>query len=156
MAVTNSESLKSNGTFFGRRIARADGVAKVTGQADYALEHDLAGVVHAVIVESTVPSGRIGKIDLAAARTMPGVLRILTHADALPLKSCPMVPAGSVMESFLPLQDDRIRYNGQPIALVVADSFDHATEAAGGCAMDYETDRPAPALETPRLRPLSV
>jgi len=69
MAVTNSESLKSNGTFLGRRIARADGVAKVTGQADYALEHDLAGVVHAVIVESTVPSGRIGKIDLAAART---------------------------------------------------------------------------------------
>ena len=55
MAVTNSESLKSNGTYLGRRIARADGVAKVTGRADYALEHDLAGIVHAVIVESTVP-----------------------------------------------------------------------------------------------------
>ena len=156
MAVTNSESLKSNGTFLGRRIARADGVAKVTGQADYALEHDLAGVVHAVIVESTVPSGRIGKIDLAAARTMPGVLRILTHADALPLKSCPMVPAGSVMESFLPLQDDRIRYNGQPIALVVADSFDHATEAAGRVRIDYETELAVADIDDPTARPIDV
>ena len=156
MAVTNSESLKSNGAFLGRRIARADGVAKVTGRADYALEHDLAGVVHAVIVESTVPSGRIGKIDLAAARTMPGVLRILTHADALPLKSCPMVPAGSVMESFLPLQDDRIRYNGQPIALVVADSFDHATEAAGRVRIDYETELAVADIDDPTARPIDV
>ncbi|WP_307756216.1 molybdopterin cofactor-binding domain-containing protein, partial [uncultured Bradyrhizobium sp.] len=156
MAVNESESLKSNGTFLGRRIARVDGVAKVTGQADYALEHNLAGVVHAVIVESTVPSGRIGKIDLAVARTMPGVLRILTHADALPLKSCPMVPAGSVMESFLPLQDARIRYNGQPIALVVADSFEHATEAAGRVRIDYETELAVADIDDPAATSIDV
>ncbi|WP_438590766.1 hypothetical protein, partial [Escherichia fergusonii] len=82
------------------------------------------------------------------------MLRILTHADALPLKSCPMVPAGSVMESFLPLQDDRIRYNGQPIALVVADSFDHATEAAGRVRIAYETGLAVADIDDPTARPI--
>ncbi len=156
MSISNSEQLSHNGAFLGRRIVRADGVAKVTGRADYALERDLAGLVYAVIVESTMPSGRIGNIDLTAALATPGVLRILTRSDALPLQSCAMVPAGSVMESFLPLQDDRIRYSGQPIALVIADSFDHATEAASRVRVEYKSEPAVADIDDPMAKSTDV
>ncbi|HYZ30686.1 MAG TPA: hypothetical protein VE684_00220, partial [Crenalkalicoccus sp.] len=67
----------------GHPLPRTDGLAKVTGRADYALDHDPAGVVHAALVGSTVAAGRISRIDMAAAQSMPGVLRILTHLDRL-------------------------------------------------------------------------
>jgi xanthine dehydrogenase YagR molybdenum-binding subunit len=150
MASVSASALpQGNGAFLGRRISRADGVAKVTGRADYALEHDPALVLHAVIVESIVAVGRIRDIDVAAARTMPGVHRILTHDDALRLHGCPLVPEGSVMESFLPLQDDRVHYSGQPIALVIAETLEQATEAARHVDVEYETGSAVADIDDP-------
>jgi xanthine dehydrogenase YagR molybdenum-binding subunit len=155
-AVRSSDAPKSNGAWLGRRISRADGVAKVTGKADYAAEHDPAGVVHATVVESTVASGRIRTLDARAAQRMPGVLRILTHTDGKQLKSCPMVPAGSVMESFLPLQDDRIRYSGQPIALVIAETLEQATEAARLVRVDYEAQPWVSDIDDPAAKTIEI
>ena len=156
MAVSSSGARKGNGAFLGRGLSRADGAAKVTGKADYALEHDLSGGVHAAVVESTVASGRIRKIDAEAAKKMPGVLRILTHTDGKRLKSCPMVPAGSVMESFLPLQDDRIRYSGQPIALVIASTLEQASEAARHVSVDYEIQPPVSDIDDPAAKTIEI
>ncbi|WP_214370861.1 xanthine dehydrogenase family protein molybdopterin-binding subunit [Pseudonocardia sp. H11422] len=144
MVATRSDAPRSDGSFLGRHLPRADGVTKVTGRADYALEHDPPGVVHAAVVESTIPAGRVLRIDTTTAAGMPGVLRILTHADAPSLRPCPLVPEGAVMESFLPLQDDRIHYSGQPIGLVIAETLEQATEAAHQVRVEYES-RPAVA-----------
>ncbi|MEA2927136.1 MAG: xanthine dehydrogenase YagR molybdenum-binding subunit [Alphaproteobacteria bacterium] len=149
MTFTAFDVPRGNGALLGFPLARADGVAKVTGQADYALDHDLAGSVHAVVVESIIPSGHIKKIDATMAQAMPGVLRILTHADAIVLKTCTMVPAGSVMESFRPLQDDRIHYNGQPIALVIAETLEQATEAARHLQIEYDARAAVADIDDP-------
>ena len=104
-----------------------------------------------MIVESIIPSGRVKKIDATAAQAMPGVLRILTHADAIALKSSPMVPVGSVMESFRPLQDDHILYNGQPIALVVARFLNRPRKLCVICASTTPLARQSP---TSTIRPV--
>jgi xanthine dehydrogenase YagR molybdenum-binding subunit len=139
MTATRSDAQEGQRPFVGRRLPRADGVTKVTGRADYAMEHDPTGVVYAAVVESTVAAGRVLRMDTDAASGMPGVLQILTHAGAPSLRPCALVPEGSVMESFRPLQDDRVRYSGQPIGLVVAETLEQATEAARHVHVEYET-----------------
>jgi xanthine dehydrogenase YagR molybdenum-binding subunit len=141
-----------NGAVLGTPQPRIDAVAKVTGQAAYALENDPVGVVYAALVESTIAAGRISRIDSAEAQAMPGVLRILTHADRLQLHSCPMIPEGSVMESFLPLQDERIAYFAQPIGIVIADRLEQATEAARHVRVEYEPQPAIADLDDPAAR----
>jgi xanthine dehydrogenase YagR molybdenum-binding subunit len=143
MADQASAAPAGNGAYLGRPLPRIDGMAKVTGQAPYAIESDLAGMAHAAVLSSTIAAGRIRQIDAGAAQAMPGVLRVLTHSDHLQLHSCPMIPEGSVMESFLPLQDERIHYFGQPIAVVIAETPEQATEAVRQIRVDYE---PQPAI----------
>jgi xanthine dehydrogenase YagR molybdenum-binding subunit len=138
-----------NGACLGRPQPRIDGIAKVTGLAAYAIENDLAAVAHAVVIDSSIAAGRVRTIDAGEAQGMPGVLRILTHSDGLKLHSCPMVPEGSVMESFLPLQDDRIRYFGQPIGLVIAETLEQATEAARHVRVDYEPQQAVADIDDP-------
>src|SRR5207248_4955673 len=87
---------------------------------------------------STVPSGRIATIDTRDAERSPGVLLVLTHQNApqLPQRGRAAVnpPAGRVMSL---LQDDVVSYNGQPIAVVVADTFERATAAASKVRVSY-------------------
>src|SRR5215210_2147054 len=94
----------------GAPLDRVDGRLKVTGTAPYSAEMPVANVAHAVIVGSTVATGRIASIDTSAAERAAGVIRVITHLDA------PKLTAGALTL----LQDDLVRYNGQPIAVVVA------------------------------------
>jgi xanthine dehydrogenase YagR molybdenum-binding subunit len=112
----------------GAPLDRVDGRLKVTGGARYAAEFSTANVAHAVIVASTVPVGRITSIDTKAAEAAPGVVRVITHLNAprLPMKNGGML----VTKALYLMQDDRVRYNGQPIALVLADTLERATAAA--------------------------
>ena len=71
----------------GGRLARIDGPAKITGAADYAMEHSPEGMVYAVIIDSTIASGRVVAIDTRAAEAYPGVLLVLTPDNALPIKT---------------------------------------------------------------------
>jgi xanthine dehydrogenase YagR molybdenum-binding subunit len=124
-------------SLIGAPLDRVDGPQKVTGQARYAADYFPSNMAHAVMVQSTVPSGRL-RIDTTRARRMPGVIYILTHENvaALPQKGRAAVnpPAGRVLSL---LQDDVVNYNGQPIAVVVADSFENATEAAANVDVAY-------------------
>lgn len=126
----------------GQPMDRVDGRLKVTGAAKYSAEMPVANVSYAVIVQSTVASGRIARLDTATARALPGVIAVLTHENA------PRLPAekpqgGRVLTL---LQDDQVRYNGQPIALVVADTLEHATDAAHRVRATYG------AIRTPTTR----
>lgn len=125
----------------GAPINRTDGWAKVSGTARYSAEHPVAGLAHAFLVTSTVPSGRISQIDAHEAEAVPGVLLVMTHENVLQLpretkagKVSP--PIGRVLSL---LQDADVHYNNQPVAVVVAETFEAAREGASRLRIDYET-----------------
>jgi xanthine dehydrogenase YagR molybdenum-binding subunit len=124
-------------------ISRVDGRLKVTGQAKYAAEFDVPGLIYGVVVSSSIARGRITKIHIAPALAIPGVLQIFTHENRLPLPSQDKnyrdadAPGGS---PFRPLYSAEIFFSGQPIALVTAESFEVARYAASLIQVDYERD----------------
>jgi xanthine dehydrogenase YagR molybdenum-binding subunit len=128
----------------GDPINRLDGRLKVTGGARYSAEWPIEHVAYGAIVQSTIARGTIVSIDTAAAAAVPGVLAVLTvdNAPRLPNDGRAGVspPAGRVLSL---LQSREVRYNGEPIALVVAESFEQATEAAALVRAAYHTDTAA-------------
>ncbi|HEY3912826.1 MAG TPA: xanthine dehydrogenase family protein molybdopterin-binding subunit [Stellaceae bacterium] len=124
----------------GLPIDRRDGRLKVTGGAKYAAEFDIDNVAHAVLVQSTAASGRIAGFDLAAAEGVPGVLAILTPQNAPRLA---VAAAGEHVVAFPLLQDNRVDYNGQHIAVVVADTLERAQYAASLVKATYHEGEPA-------------
>jgi xanthine dehydrogenase YagR molybdenum-binding subunit len=140
----------------GQAMNRVDGIRKVTGAATFAAEHRLPGLAHAVLVTSTIANGRISAIDSAAAEKMPGVLAVLTHRNA------PRLPAGGKAAASRPpegrvlnlLQDDRVNYNRQPVALVVADTLEHAADAARRVQVRYRAERATTDFEEAKQRPV--
>jgi xanthine dehydrogenase YagR molybdenum-binding subunit len=126
----------------GEAIDRTDGVAKVTGTATYSGEFKFDGLCHAVIVQSQIPSGRIARIDDSRASAAPGVIAVLTHLNALRLAGGKSAdpPAERVLSV---LQDDRVNYNGQPVAVVVAATLEEAKRGAELLVIDYKQDAPA-------------
>ncbi len=113
----------------GQPIERLDGRLKVTGQARYAAEFAPAGLVHAVLVQSTIAAGSVTGFDLAAAQGMPGVLAIITAGAAPRLPGAAPGAAGHIISAPL-LQDTAVYFNGQHIAVVVADTIERAQAAA--------------------------
>jgi xanthine dehydrogenase YagR molybdenum-binding subunit len=117
----------------GTPMSRVDGRLKVTGGARYAAEFQVKDVAYGVLVLSTVARGRVTEIDTAAAEKAPGVLAVITHRNAgkvvLPEKAKALVDP-KVGRPLQPFQDDQVHYHGQPIAVVVADTFERATHAA--------------------------
>jgi xanthine dehydrogenase YagR molybdenum-binding subunit len=121
----------------GKPLDRVDGRQKVTGKAAYSAEIRVANVAYAVIVTSTVANGKVGNIEARAAERSPGVLTVMTH------KNAPKLPGGGGIGKsggrvLQLLQDDRVLYDGQPIAVVVADTFEHATRAASLLDVHYD------------------
>jgi xanthine dehydrogenase YagR molybdenum-binding subunit len=119
----------------GAPLDRVDGRAKVTGTARYAAETPLAGLVYAVMVTSTIPSGTIADIDVTDAERSPGVLRVLTHRNAP--KADQHKKNGATDRNLPILQDAIVRYDRQPVAVVVADTFERATHAASLVRLRY-------------------
>ncbi|WP_277962662.1 xanthine dehydrogenase family protein molybdopterin-binding subunit [Pseudomonas sp. RIT-To-2] len=123
----------------GERASRQDGGLKVTGHATYAIEHVIDGLVYGVAVQSTVPSGRIVDIDIDQVKKAPGFIAVYTHLNPLSIQpATPFIKGGAATEAFTPLQDDQVKWNGQHIALVVAETFEQATEAASLMRVTYE------------------
>jgi len=123
---------------------RVDGRLKVTGSARYAAEFPMSNIAHAVIVTSTVPVGRVSAIDTRAAEAVTGVIRVITHLNApkLPMKKVGMFGTNALSL----MQDERVRYNGQPVALVIADTLERATDAASLVKVRYSGTR-TPTLD---------
>ena len=122
----------------GKGIDRLDGRLKVTGGAVYSAEHTLPRQAYGYMITSTIPNGRITGVDTAAAQAMPGVIAIMTPANAARLPKQETPPPGVQRNPHLSLlQDDRVHYNGQPIAVVVADTFEQARAAARRVVVHY-------------------
>jgi CO/xanthine dehydrogenase Mo-binding subunit len=123
----------------GERLPRSDGRAKVTGQFAYASDLRAEGMLVGVTVRSPHASARILGIDTAAARGVPGVRAVLTHAD-VPGAKC--VGPGPHKDQPV-LAFDRVRCHGEPVAVVAAEDLGTARRAAALVAVDYE---PLPVL----------
>lgn len=136
--------------YIGKPMNRVDGVAKVTGKAKYAAEYFAPDMVYGYVVSSTIAKGKILHINTEEVLKIPGVIQIFTHKNRPGLAWFDIsykdqdAPPGS---PFRPLRDAKIAYNGQPIALVVAETFELARYAASLVEVVYEEDDFETALE---------
>src|ERR1700684_183084 len=132
----------------GEPITRIDGKLKVTGGARYAADYPIEKLAYGVAVPSTIANGKIARIDSAKAEKMPGVLAVFHHGNFDRLYR----PAGAFEEqsrpgeSRPPFEDENIYYYGQFVALVVADTFQQAQDAAAHVRVEYDAQRPAVRL----------
>lgn len=115
----------------GQPLDRTDGLLKVTGQARYSADNPEAKLAHAVLVTSTIAHGRVASMDTARVQFMPGVLLVMTHETAmrLPNGGKPDASPPAVRRLSL-LQTDEVRYSNEPVAVVVADTLERATDGA--------------------------
>lgn len=127
----------------GKPISRLEGHLKVTGSAKYAGEYEADNLLYGYVVNSTITKGKIKAIDTSAVKKMDGVIEVFTHDNRpstawFDFQYADMdAPPGTV---FKPLKDNEIKYNGQPIALVVAETFEMARYAATKLDISYEED----------------
>ncbi len=130
----------------GQPINRVDGRAKVTGAAQYAIEHKLDNVAHAMLVLSDIGRGKIQEIDSKTAERSPGVLAVISYRNATKLRSQEPKerPIVDPIEGdpLPPLQDDKVRFNGQPVAVVVAETLEQAAHAASLVRIKYDEEKP--------------
>ena len=138
----------------GRPLPRVDGRAKVTGTARYAADFNQKDQVYGVIISATVGLGRVTGIESEQVESMPGVVVVITH------RSAPRLPYGphksyidpAIGERLHMLQDDRVRFYGQPVAVVVADTLDRAERAAAALRATYAADRPVVDPSDPKAQ----
>ena len=134
---------------------RVDAPAKVTGQAQYAAEVGAEDLVYGVVVNSAVARGHLRTLHLDQALAVPGVLDILWHGNRPRMRKLDIfykdmtAPAGS---PFKPFHGDAILYSGQPIALVLAESFEAARAAAALVRADIDAAPHETGLLTHRAR----
>ncbi len=132
----------------GAPISRIDGPLKVQGKAKFAAEFDLEGMAYAAVVFSNIPKGWIATLDTVEAEAAPGVVLVMTHLNAPRMANMPlfMTADKAAGGDNLPImQDDRIHWNGQPIAVVLAETQEQADHAKSLVRAIYVTE---PAVTT--------
>jgi xanthine dehydrogenase YagR molybdenum-binding subunit len=127
-----------HGSNSGQPLSRRDGVLKVTGRATYAADNHPAGMLYAVTAVSKIARGRVTSLNVAAAKAHPGVVEVFTHDNRLPLAMDQNTKLPGFGFRIEVLQDNVVRYANQPIALVVAETLEAATEGAALLAPTYE------------------
>ncbi|WP_174279433.1 xanthine dehydrogenase family protein molybdopterin-binding subunit [Sphingomonas bacterium] len=124
----------------GEPVSRLDGPLKVSGGAKFAAEFALPDMLYAAILYSTIASGRIVAIHTAEAQTAPGVKLVMTHGNAPRMKAPPTMGTSSkalAQDNVPVMQDDRIHWNGQEVALVLAETQEQADHAKSLIRVDY-------------------
>ncbi|MCO5730920.1 xanthine dehydrogenase family protein molybdopterin-binding subunit [Rhizobium sp. SSA_523] len=128
------------GRVIGFPLSRIDGPKKVTGTAPYAMEHPAKDCLYGFVATATIGAGRISRIDLADAAAMPGVVKIYTHENRPRTAWWDRAWKDEVAlpgHPFRPLENDRVLFDGQPVALVIAKTFEAARDAASLIRVSY-------------------
>jgi xanthine dehydrogenase YagR molybdenum-binding subunit len=140
----------------GAAISRIDGPLKVSGRATFAAEFPLEGLTYAALKYSTIARGRITRIDTVDAEAAPGVVLVMTYQNAPRLKPLPPFmtqPKAAGGDDVPIMQDDQIHWNGQPVALVLAETQEQADHAQSLIRVDYAaSDDGVTALEAAKAR----
>jgi xanthine dehydrogenase YagR molybdenum-binding subunit len=121
-------------------MSRVDGRLKVTGAAKYSAEYKIKDVTYGVMVGSTIANGSIKTIDTKAAEKAPGVLAVITYLNSpkVPGYQTDTPPQKGMLKIFY---NDKVYFNGQPIALVIADTYERALFASSLVKADYNKEQ---------------
>jgi xanthine dehydrogenase YagR molybdenum-binding subunit len=133
----------------GKPLDRADGRDKVMGRAKYTGDRDLDGMLHAVVVPSSIAKGRVVSIDDSRARAARGVVAIMTHLNAPRVKPQKSGEQDAVL--YL-LQDDRVTFDRQPVAVAIARTFEEAVHAADLVNVTYAGEAPVLAMSQGEIK----
>lgn len=156
--VQTSEASGAVPVKMGDAVPRIDGRLKVTGSARYGSDPQVSQPAHGYFRTSDIARGRISAIDETAARAVPGVLDILTYKDVgeriKPGKTFDQ--KGYMGTSIAPLHDEEVRHDGQIVALVVADTFEGARDAARRLTINYAAQTPSASFDSPGVRVISA
>jgi len=136
--LTNAAPHIRHGSSIGQPLTRRDGELKVTGAARYAADNHPDGMLYAVLAIASIARGRVTFLDVEAAKAHPGVVAVMTPANKPPLASDPDAKTNPFMFRLDALQNDRVRYAGQSIAVVIATTLEAATEGAALLSPRYE------------------
>jgi xanthine dehydrogenase YagR molybdenum-binding subunit len=140
IALSQTPAHVRHGSNIGQPLTRREGVLKVTGAARYAADHHPDGMLHAVLAVSSIARGRVTFLDVAAAKAHPGVVEVITPANRPALAQDPDEKSNPFMFRLDLLQNDKVRYANQPIAVVVAETLEAATEGAALLAPRYAVE----------------
>jgi xanthine dehydrogenase YagR molybdenum-binding subunit len=140
IALTQAPAHVRHGSNIGQPLTRRDGILKVTGAAPYAADHHPPGMLYAVLAVSSIARGRVAFLDVEAAKAHAGVVDVMTPANKPALAQDPDEKTNPFMFRLDLLQNDRVRYANQPIAVVVAETLEAATEGAALLSPRYDTD----------------
>lgn len=149
----------SDDPLIGAPVSRLDGPVKVRGEARYAAEFAPAGMVHGALVYSTVAKGRIAAIDVAGAEAAPGVVLVMSHLNAPKMQPPPLLmrePLGGSGDALPVFQDDRVHWNGQPVAVVLAETREQADHAASLVRVRYAAEDGVTSMEAARAAGATV
>ncbi|WOI58031.1 xanthine dehydrogenase family protein molybdopterin-binding subunit [Palleronia sp. LCG004] len=135
------------GSNSGQPVTRRDGIAKVTGTATFAADNHPDGLLHAVYVPAAIARGRVADLDVSAAEAHPGVTHVFTPANRPDLAGDPDDKPTRFSFRIEVLQDDTVRYAGQPIAIVLGETLEAATEGARLLSPRYEAQPPRTGLD---------
>ena len=145
-----------HGASIGQPLTRREGLAKVTGAARFAADNRPEGMLHAALAVASIARGRVAHLDVAAAKAHPGVVEVMTPANAPKLAQSPDAKEGMFDFRLDLLQNDRVRYAQQAIAVVVAETLEAATEGVALLAPRYEAEPAHIGLDGDTFRPQSV
>ena len=150
ITLAQATAHQRHGSSIGQPITRRDGVLKVTGAARYAADHHPPGMLYAVLAVASIARGRVTFLDLAAAKAHPGVVEIMTPDNKPEVALDPDAKLHPFMFRLDLLQNDRVRYANQPIAVVIAETLEAATEGAALLSPRYETAPARAGLDSDR------
>ena len=140
IAPTQAPAHLRQGSNMGQPLTRLDGRLKVTGAARYAADNNPPGLLHAALAVSSIARGRVAFLDVAAAKAHPGVVEVMTPGNKPALAQDPDAKDHPFMFRLDLLQDDRVRYANQSIAVVIAETLEAALEGARLLSPRYEVE----------------
>src|SRR5262249_7209237 len=140
IALTQIPAHIRHGSNIGQPLTRRDGILKVTGSARYAADHHPPGMLYALLAVSGIARGRVTFLDVAAAKAHARVVEVMTPANKPRLAQDPDEKSNPFMFRLDLLQNDRVRYANQPIAVVIAETLEAATEGATLLSPRYAVD----------------
>ena len=139
----------------GRSMSRVDGPVKVKGAARFAAEFSFENLTYAAVAFSTIAKGRIDTLDISAAVAAPGVVLVMTYRNAPRMEPIPLfgTTAKAAGGDNLPvMQDDRIHWNGQPIAVVLAETQEQSDHAKSLIRVTYNAEPAVTAFSAAKAR----
>ena len=138
ISLTQAPAHARHGSNIGQPLTRREGVLKVKGEARYAADNHPPGMLHAVLAVSSIARGRVSFLDVQAASNHPGVVEVMTSANRPALAEDPDAKTNPFMFRLDVLQNDQVRYANQPIAVVIAETMEAATEGAALLSPRYD------------------